>query len=212
MAAADDVTVILIRHAEKLTWHNGVAPSKEMKALYIDNHILSAKGYERAHALVGYFNHREEIQALFRRRPLAAIIAQDVDRTPDAWGRSERPRETVEPLATHLAPRGVVFLTYTKKQLPQVLSSIREFKGRTVIVSWAHQQIPDLTVALGVPAAQVPQHWPGKRFDVTWVVEPGSGTPATFVQYPQRLLFGDKDSVIDLHSAKGKEKDDNGDE
>lgn len=72
-------TVIIIRHAEKLDWRGGTEPSAESRAAYVDNHKLSPKGYERAHALVGYFTNRREMVEILEKRPLACIIAQDVD-------------------------------------------------------------------------------------------------------------------------------------
>ena len=54
-------TVILIRHAEKLEWIYGLEPSAQAREEYQDNHKLSPKGYERAHALVGYFTSRKEM-------------------------------------------------------------------------------------------------------------------------------------------------------
>ncbi|KAJ3299986.1 hypothetical protein HK104_005479 [Borealophlyctis nickersoniae] len=201
-----ETTVILLRHAEKLPWHQGLAPRKEIKATYVDDHVLSCKGQERAHALVGYFNHREEMQSIFRAAPLAAIIAQDVDTTPTPWGRSERPKQTVAPLASLLSAKGVEFITKTKKQAAEVLEEIRSgrWRGRTVIVSWAHQQLPELAIALGVKREKVPAHWPGKRFDVTWVVEPQATGPPSFRQYAQRLMYGDKDTVLDLGESSGR--------
>ncbi|KAJ3106902.1 hypothetical protein HDU97_005389 [Phlyctochytrium planicorne] len=222
-------TIILIRHAEKLTWSNGLQPEKSAKALYIDNHILSAKGFERSHALAGYFLHRQEMQSILARSPLAAIIAQGVDES--GKGKSERPRQTVEPLAWILAstpglaartsrvvslaqvakcPPYVngtmenVVIEYKKKdamKLVERLTVSGEFSGRTVIVSWSHQQLPALAVALGVPRENVPGKW-GKRFDMTWVLEPvrvAVGRPTMRLhQLPQRLLYGDSDEIFEI--------------
>ncbi|KAJ3005150.1 hypothetical protein HKX48_000844 [Thoreauomyces humboldtii] len=183
-------TVIIIRHAEKLTWEAGLAPSKELKAAYIDNHLLSTKGYERAGALVAYFLCREEMARLTRARPWGAVIAQDVDNV-GGWGKSERPRETVDPLMRSPSMKQVPFILYTKGDLNYLVSSLLggKYNGKTVLVSWCHQMIPELVKALGVPETEVPE-WDKKRFDVTWVVSLGAGK-ATFDQHPQRLLFGD---------------------
>jgi hypothetical protein len=80
-------TILLLRHAEKHHWPSGVAPKS--KSDYIDNHLLSGKGCERAHALVGYFLHRSEMKEVFASNPLKAVIAQDVDEVEN-WGLSLR--------------------------------------------------------------------------------------------------------------------------
>lgn len=81
-------TILLIRHAEKHHWPSGCAPNVN-KSQYVDNHLLSGKGCERAHALVGYFLHRNDMKELFDSNPLKAVIAQDVDDVEN-WGRSLR--------------------------------------------------------------------------------------------------------------------------
>ncbi|KAL2918522.1 hypothetical protein HK105_201923 [Polyrhizophydium stewartii] len=198
-----NTTVILIRHAEKLTWNRGQVPGEDAKALYVDNHLLSAKGYERAQALVGYFLNRAEVVELQERRPLGAVIAQAVDSGPDGWGRSRRPLETVEPLvrAWNAQPnaRPLPLLEFCKKDWQALLEAIKggQFEGQTVIVSWSHQQLPQLATGLGVPEQLVPRKWKGERFDVTWVVELSDGAAPTFKQFPQRLLYGDGDRIIE---------------
>ncbi|EGF79275.1 hypothetical protein BATDEDRAFT_89919 [Batrachochytrium dendrobatidis JAM81] len=215
-----NTNVLLIRHAEKLTWHKGTTPEIDQKAAYIDNHCLSAKGYERAHALVSYFTNRHEIVSLYEQRPLAAVISQGVDDGPDAWGRSRRPLETVEPLVKAwnlawpsvamsavdnascttqtLTPQRLPLIQVLKKDFANLTASIKngEFEGKTVIISWSHQQLPQLATALGVPVDLVPNKWKGSRFDVTWVVGMEEGKPSTFYQMPQRLLYGDEDTVL----------------
>ncbi|KAJ3215320.1 hypothetical protein HDU67_000597 [Dinochytrium kinnereticum] len=236
-------TIILLRHGEKLSWPHGAPPEKGAKALYVDNHLLSGKGQERSHALVGYFLHRHEIQSIFSRAPLAAIFAQGVDH--DGKGKSQRPRQTVEPLAWALAASpdlsggksltfasaqtwkcpttssvsaahadgsdkmSGILIEYKKKDVMKMVDRILrsgEFSGKTVIVSWSHQQLPALAVALGVSRSMVPHKW-GKRYDVTWVLEPvamkkGSASSSrprmNLIQMPQRLVYGDQDAVFEV--------------
>ncbi|KAJ3127302.1 hypothetical protein HK100_009820 [Physocladia obscura] len=83
--------------------------------------------------------------------------------------------------------------------------SSSKFFGKTVIISWSHQTLPLLAVALGAPAESVPSKW-GKRFDVTWVVSVNrshiggvvSAQTGILRQLPQLLLYGDEKSVIKL--------------
>ncbi|KAI9341022.1 hypothetical protein DFJ73DRAFT_627845 [Zopfochytrium polystomum] len=226
--------VILLRHAEKLDWHHGLAPENEKraKASYVDNHQLSAKGVERAYALVPYFLQRPEFVRLFQMAPIAAVIAQGVGGIDVGRGRSERPRQTLWPLAAALASRAPVKPTlypdqqagsdvrslvapspgggggdgplrledgYLKRNVRALIERLRgpEFAGKSVIVAWSHQTLPALAVALGVPASEVPNKW-GKRFDVTWVLEPVAGGKFKLVQMPQLLLFGDENSIIEV--------------
>ncbi len=80
-------TILLLRHAEKHHWPSGLATGT--KSDFIDNHLLSGKGCERAHALVGYFMHRAEMKTIFASNPLKAVIAQDIDLV-EKWGLSLR--------------------------------------------------------------------------------------------------------------------------
>ena len=84
----NSTTIILLRHAEKHHWPMGLH-STSSEADYIDNHLLSSKGCERAYALVGFFFHRKEMRDLFASKPLRAVIAQDVDNVEN-WGLSLR--------------------------------------------------------------------------------------------------------------------------
>ncbi|KAI8924368.1 ribosome 60S biogenesis N-terminal-domain-containing protein [Entophlyctis helioformis] len=249
-------TVILIRHAEKLPWTQGLQPGSGVKDSYVDNHLLSAKGYERAQALTGYFLFRKEMQDLFARRPLAAVAAQAVDTSADPWGRSRRPLETVEPLvqawntalsasspsdaaskvsdaspavvdavamasgarrsddgavssAKPQTPHPLPLIQVCKKDLGDLIAFLKgephrlqaphmpaSLDGRSIIVSWSHQQLPAIARYLGAPCELVPDKWQGPRFDVTWVVEIDEGQEPTFRQMPQRLLYGDGNDVI----------------
>ncbi|KAJ3415140.1 hypothetical protein HDV05_005420 [Chytridiales sp. JEL 0842] len=217
--------IILIRHGEKLEWPQGKPPTdlSTAKALFIDHHRLSAKGVERSYALVGYFARRKEMVELFERQPLAAVIAQGVDSSGP--GKSERPRLTVEPFfkilqldseslwnaasaeedATkkkrgkqHMAQH-VKFLEYKKSHVKDMVQRITsgEFNGKSVVISWSHQQLPSLAVAFGAPPSSVPGKW-GKRYDVTWVLESDGKDEFLLKQYPQLLIYGDEDSVISI--------------
>ncbi|KAJ3254351.1 hypothetical protein HK103_007233 [Boothiomyces macroporosus] len=183
--------VFIIRHAEKLEWKNGREPSLAAKELYVDNHLLSPKGmmaflisgYERAHALVGYFQNRGEIVEVLKNNPLSLLIAQDVDVGDDAWGRSERPRETIWPLLHSDAQKDYIqtpmeFMLFTKKQVQSVAKLIKsgKYDGKSVLISWSHQQIPELVSLLGVDCH--PKKWDKKRFDVTWL--PKESSPIKF--------------------------------
>jgi len=192
-------------------------PDKSIKKGYQDNHVLSPKGCERAYALIGYFQHRHEMLRLFEKRPLKAVFAQDVDSGKDPWGRSERPKQTLQPFVEsikfnlnlndgtskcHFDSDEITFDAYPKKSIRDMLDKIKsiEFNDKSVIVSWSHEQMVDIPGMLGVDPSLVPKIWDKKRFDVTWIVERESSGRCTFTQLPQRLLYGDLDTVIDVES------------
>lgn len=115
-------TVVIIRHAEKVTWPGGLQPTNEIIANYIDNHVLSTKGQERAHALVPYFTQRDDLKEIFRRRPLAALICQDADRSGGP-GKSIRCKETLIPLSKQL--NDILLECYVKSDIKKVIDHIK---------------------------------------------------------------------------------------
>ncbi|RKP03987.1 hypothetical protein CXG81DRAFT_8854 [Caulochytrium protostelioides] len=217
-----NTTFIIVRHGEKLTWPDGKAPSRGAKKRYVDDTLLSAKGHERAFALVGYFLHRKEMTDLLKDRPLTTIIAQASDPRPNAAGKSQRPYQTIAPLLAALtaaaqtlpvspAPFGhasaatvtglpVDHLPFFKRDLVTMVRRLHaeahRYTGATVLLSGAHQYFREIAIALGADATRVPAKWPGKRFDVTWVIDPED--PHRFRQYAQRLLWDDRSKVIKL--------------
>ncbi|KAJ1568634.1 hypothetical protein HK405_015790 [Cladochytrium tenue] len=240
--------IILIRHAEKHAWTAGASPSRATVAAFVDDHELSSKGWERAHALAAYFGARRELRDLLAAAPLAAVFAQQAvvgsareggGGGGGGGGRSDRPRQTVLPLLAALAAGsttttpaayasaegGVRSDTSVPAPVPPLhlyprsaaaslaarltgAAGQREFGGRSVLVCWSHQGLPALAAALGAPRTQVPPKWGGGRYDVTWVLHPvpvptaanGGGREWEYrlVQLPQRLLYGDRDSVFDV--------------
>ena len=204
-----NTTIIIIRHAEKLEWVQGMMPNAQ--ASYIDNHLLSGKGMERAHALSGYFMNRREILDLYEINPLTTIIAQDDD--PLGKGKSLRPRETIWPLlhqdpnlychdqASILKLQKLVqtpfqLFLYTKQKYKTMLESLkRDFDNQTVIVSWNHKEILKILADLGVPFDQLFRKWHKDRYDITIVVKL-TENGATMQQLPQRLMFGDLNTIL----------------
>ncbi|KAJ3070783.1 hypothetical protein HDU99_002600 [Rhizoclosmatium hyalinum] len=92
----------------------------------------------------------------------------------------------------------IKFMEYTKSQFADMVTQLRtdpQFHGKTVIISWSHQTLPHLALALGASPNVVPAKW-GKRFDVTWVVRGN-----TLQQYAQKLLYGDQDDVFKVKAG-----------
>lgn len=219
-ASKHNTSIILIRHAEKLPWEYGLTPEKIVAEKYIDDHSLSSKGFERATALIGYFLHRSEVIDSLRDYPLGALIAQDVDTSENPWGKSERPKQTIMPLYNNLRNKNIPIdlLLYTKRNRRHLVEKIisGEYAGKTVVICWSHDQLPTLAKALadveqipededeglhmyGKSSKIIPNEWPKKRFDVTWVLKPyitkKGKEKHSFYQIPQRLMYGDKDEL-----------------
>jgi hypothetical protein len=113
-----DTTIFIIRHAEKPEVGSG----------------LSSEGRARARAYVKYFqDFRLDGQPI----QLDYLVAADDSE------HSQRPRQTLEPLA----------------------------QGKTILICWHHHEIPELLKALGCdPGRLLPQgDWPSQQF--AWMLQ-----------------------------------------
>ena len=140
--------IILIRHAEKPT-----DPA---------NPHLSPAGVERAKRLVSFIK-TDSAMARFG-LPIAVFATKT---TADDNG--QRTQETVAPLAAALKLR--VQTPYHGKDyaaLAKLILSNPAYAGKTVVICWNHEQIPQLAEALGV--APAPPKWKGSVFDVVYVI------------------------------------------
>jgi hypothetical protein len=64
-------------------------------------------------------------------------------------------------------------------------------------VAWEHKRIPALARLLAEDPTEVPPEWPADRFDLVWLLVPGSCGGRRFAQLPQQLLGGDQATVAD---------------
>lgn len=176
--------IMFIRHAEKPVPDGapGIAPDGSP-----DPKSLSELGWERAQKLVAFFSqptakHIEKPDVIFAAAP-------DIG--------SKRPAETVTPLADKLwqdPERAQHFNRSIPKEAVEALASkIMEASG-VVLVAWEHTLIHAAVAALP-SAPATPAKWPGKRFDVVWILDAKPGG-WDFQQTPQMLLAGDQNSVI----------------
>jgi len=160
--------IVLLRHAEK--------PADER-----DIH-LSAQGQERAQALVGYFAARLGIDT---NHPPAALFATK----PTRGAPSVRSRETLQPIADRLqVPIRQPVKAADFGNLARHLLEHPDYRGRTVVVCWAHDEMGDFARALG--AKPKPKNWKKDVFDTVWVITYRHGKP-DFQSHPQQLLPGD---------------------
>ena len=140
--------IILLRHAEK------PADSE-------DPH-LSEAGVKRAQALVSFITRDPQMTRLGR--PVAVFATQT---TKDDNG--QRTQETVAPLAAAL--RLSVQTPYHAKDyadLAKLILSTAAYAGKTVVICWNHETIPELAAALGV--TPMPAKWRGSVFDSVYVI------------------------------------------
>ncbi|WP_160127682.1 protein-tyrosine phosphatase family protein [Kordia antarctica] len=162
--------ILILRHAEK--------PADA------SNENLSIKGYERAAALAYYL--------------------------PDAFGtvdhifaagvglksHSERPRETITPLAKRLGKK--IHDSYLKYQYQEMIDHIfgdDTYTDSTIAIAWQHTDIEDISTAFG--AQKVPtKKWPEDCFDLVWKLTLNEDKSYALTQIPQLLMHGDSDDII----------------
>jgi hypothetical protein len=169
VAWAEPAQILIIRHGEK---------PPEKGAVH-----LSLSGRERAMALVPFLTETLEFT---RYGPIAALFATKI--APD--DPSHRTHETIAPLAKSLGlPIQAPYVNREYAQLAREVLARAEYQGKTVLICWDHDFIPQLTGALGVKPQ--PPRWPGSVFDRVFLVSPAGTGTATLVNRPQRLMFGD---------------------
>ncbi len=140
--------IVLIRHGEE--------PSNAA-----DPH-LSNDGRARAKAFVEFMTRDP---AMVRLGTPAAIFATET--TKDDNG--QRTQETVAPLASAL--RLPVLTPYHSKdydKLAKRVLSDPSLAGKTVVICWNHEWLPQLAAALGVTPE--PAKWKGKVYDAVYVI------------------------------------------
>ncbi len=158
-------TILIIRHAEKLT----------------DGQIhLSPTGFKRADLLTSLFvpaGVRPDLPS-----PQVLIATHQS-------AHSNRPVETITPLA------GVLHLpidnTYMSEDYAALARSLLsgKYAGKVVLIAWHHGVLPALVTSLG---AQPPyDKWPDTQFDRIWRIDYDKDGKATLKDLPHNLLPGD---------------------
>jgi len=159
-------TILLIRHAEKLT----------------DGRMdLSPVGFERAKVLPLLFGVTGPVAAHILPRP-DFLFATHVS------AHSNRPVETITPLADVLKlPISSEIDDKDFATLAKELLSGR-YAGKVVLVAWHHGSLPGLARALGAVPPYDP--WPETQFDRVWRIDYHDGK-VVLRDLPQGLLAGD---------------------
>ena len=187
-AAAKSNKIMIIRHAEKPAEHgkpHGVNIDGEL-----DAESLVVDGWQRAGALAVLF------------APSHGALQNPALVTPEflfasgvaSHGTSERPQETLTPLAAKL---GLGINTQALKGQEGQVAALAMACGGFALIAWEHQDIPTIANAILGNTSTVPQTWPGTRFDVVWIFDWDHRTKRyEFSQIPQQLLAGDLPTVI----------------
>jgi hypothetical protein len=146
--------IILLRHADKPADPN-------------DPH-LSPVGVKRAEKLVAFITTDPEMTRL---GPLVAIFATQTTKNDDG----QRTQETVAPLARAL--KLTVLTPFHGKDfaaMARLILADPAYAGKTVLVCWNHEAIPQLAAGLGVRPE--PPKWKGSVFDQVYVISYHAGT------------------------------------
>jgi hypothetical protein len=181
---------MMIRHAEKPSDDGTIVGISQGGTA--DPEELIVRGWQRSGALVRLF------------KPIAGQFSNPVLATPDVifaskvgkHSNSLRPQHTVVALAELLGRK--LNLTHAKGEEPALVADVLAQNGN-VLIAWEHEAVPIIAGLIVGTSTPYPPQWPGERFDLVWVFEPGQGAqPWTLTQVPQMLLAGDLNTVIPL--------------
>ena len=152
--AARPSQIILVRHADK--------PLDSA-----DPH-LSPDGIERAKRLARFLTTDP---VMIKYGSPVAIFATQTTKHDDGV----RTQETMVPLARALGVQvQTPFLGKEYGALARQILSSSLYNGRTIVICWNHETLPELAAALGV--SPMPRKWKGKDFDQVYVITyAGSG-------------------------------------
>jgi hypothetical protein len=161
-------TFLLIRHAED--------PPEDDPSPH-----LAAEGVKRANALPELFKATKQ-------RP-DPFPTPDVVFAAKSSKQSQRPVETIALLAQNLKiPVNADYDDETDvDRLVADLLANPQFAGKTILICWRHESLPDLAHKLG--ATDAPDTWKG--FDRIWQISYDKAGQASFQNRPQSLMPGD---------------------
>lgn len=148
--------VILLRHAEKPASGDSLSPL----------------GFQRAEALVSYF----ENSTPFPLQTPRAIYAQRSDKQHG----STRPVQTVAPLAN--AWQVPLYTTYSSDKYKDLVDEIaKDYKSGLVLICWSHEDLQAIAERFGVKEAP---DW-GSAYDWVWVITFNGNKVSSFKNYLQ---------------------------
>jgi len=161
---AQPAQVILIRHGEK---------PEDPEAVH-----LSKAGEKRAKELVPFLTTNLEMT---RHGLPVALYATKTTK----HGHGQRTQETITPLSRQLGiPIEARYLSEEYVELAKSILSNPKFHGKTVLICWTHEFIPQLAAALGVQPQ--PPKWKDSIYDRVYLIAYHQGH-ATLHDLPQTL-------------------------
>jgi hypothetical protein len=193
MAKSGATAIMVIRHAEKPATYGGASYSGVTATGSADPESLATIGWQRAGALITLFAPPWGAKTLALPQP-QFIYASD----PDEPGTSQRPFQTILPLAAKL---GLEPNSRHKKNAYADMITHALTKNGVVLICWQHEIIPLIGQTIlsqtDTTGISIPSSWPGgrhdARYDLVWMFSrpSGSGPITRFQQIAQMLLPGD---------------------
>jgi hypothetical protein len=184
---------MLIRHAEKPP-DAGPPPYGIDANGEHDKHSLTARGWQRAGALVPFF--REAWMRAIE-TPDAVYAAKVGDEAVMVDGhdvsKSLRPQQTVTPLVYAIDPEKGLQTPFAVGEEIDLARHIAAHEHGVVLVAWEHHHVPDIARVF-CPGA--PAHWENGRFDGVWVLTRTADDTYEFEHVNQALLSGDLPATV----------------
>ena len=179
------LTLLIIRHVEKPgeSW-----PGPGLRLRTTDDKSLVIRGWQRAGSWSSLFG--TDLGGSDYPKPSQIYAANPT--AESGGGPSQRPYETIGPLASRLALKPVT--QYALGQETELAASLLHQTG-VVLVAWEHKAIvktllPAITNGQSIP--EMPSKWDGARFDVVLRLDRRSEADSlSFRQLFPCLLSGD---------------------
>lgn len=185
-------TIFIIRHGEKPPDEGGSPYGVDLEGGR-NKHSLTPTGWQRAGALAHLFT--PSVPGFLEPTELIAPLypSTSADRPDGDSDDKRRTHQTIMPLAEL---RGLTIKSrYEVEDEKSLAAELAEKTTGVTLVCWEHRGIPKLASALA-PGADVPESWPGCRFDVVFRVCDPMKPSGSFIQLPELLLAGDSDQPI----------------
>jgi broad specificity phosphatase PhoE len=180
--------LMLIRHAEKEP-DDGPPPYGINANGEKDKHSLSVRGWQRAGALVPFF---QRAWANGIERPGAIYASKVGDQILISGGqdisKSLRPQQTVTPLADALEPSAGLQTPFAVGEEAVLSRAIKSNESGVVLVAWEHNHIPKIAKEF---SSDAPDSWSDSCFDNVWILTRRDDGNYQFSQSLQSLLGGD---------------------
>jgi len=173
--------IMIVRHAEKPVEPPPYGVTEDGEE---DKYSLCVRGWQRAGALIHFFEqpYRDGIET--PQRIFAAGTTQDDPSVEEKDAKSHRPHETLKPLARKL---GIdIDASVPVGREDAMVQALKATSG-IVLVAWEHKRIPKIARGFFSDAPD----WDGDRFDVVWILDRTAAGDYNFKIVNQDLLDGD---------------------